>query len=103
MGMKDAAKAYKDLVIRRTQEARPSGWQHTEGLLILEYYLYLGRDTDADNVMKLTNDGIAAALGVDDKWFLPRAMHKEWGLRPAQRRVVVEIEALRSPLQPPPP
>lgn len=75
------------------RQARPSGWHPpAETIIIIEYRLHLGRHLDADNTMKLIDDGIAAALGVDDKWFLPRAMSSEWGLRPAQRRVEITVD-----------
>lgn len=87
----DAAKAYTALAAARAAEARPSHWGPT-GLVVVEFTYYLGTDIDCDNVMKLINDGIQAATGVNDRWFLPRAMWKTTGLRPNQRKVVVVVD-----------
>ncbi|HEX5016538.1 MAG TPA: hypothetical protein VFX15_03005 [Actinomycetes bacterium] len=87
----DKAVAYTGLAMRRCQEKRPRGWSPT-GLVVVEFYYFLGRDIDCDNVMKLVNDGIEAATGVDDKWFLPRAIFKTTGLRPSQRKIVVILD-----------
>ena len=94
----DAATDYCRLVTLRCREARPSGWRLTEGqVVVIEYRLFLGRHMDADNTMKLVNDGIADALGVDDKWFLPRAMEMTWGHRPKDRRVEIVVNDGGSP------
>lgn len=93
----DAAKVYTETVIRLAAEARPSHWR-PEGFIVVEFHYFLGRDVDCDNVMKLVNDGLKAAIEVDDRWFLPRAMSKTIGLRPQHRRVVVLVsEAGESP------
>lgn len=90
----DAAVTYTALAAARCVEARkPRDWWHG-GLVVVEFYYYLGRDIDCDNVMKLVNDGIEAATGVNDKWYLPRAMSKTIGLRPEQRRVEVVLTEL---------
>jgi hypothetical protein len=47
--------------------------------------------------MKFINDGIEQATGVNDRWYLPRAMSKVVGLRPHLRRVEVSIEDFGSP------
>lgn len=90
---KDDAVAYTNLVMLRAREARPSGWR-PEGLVVVEIEYFLGRNIDCDNVMKLVNDGLARAIEVDDKWFLPRAMSKEIGLRPPERRLVVSVSSV---------
>ena len=82
----DEAVAYTETVARLARIARPSRWS-PEGFVIIEFRLFTGRAVDADNVMKLVNDGLKMATGVDDKWFLPRAMSNQWGLRPSERRV----------------
>jgi len=87
----EEAKTYTTLAMLRCREAKPSGWK-PEGFVIVEFKYYLGRDVDCDNVMKLVNDGIEDATGVDDRWYLPRAMWKTTGLRPGQRRIEVTIE-----------
>ena len=86
----DDAKAYTDLAAWRAKEAAPKGW-NPDGLVVVEYRFFLGTNIDCDNVMKFINDGIQAATGVNDKWYLPRAMSKEWGLRPDQRKVIVSV------------
>lgn len=87
----DEAVAYTDAVTMIAKTAKPSHWPNYDRLIVVELRLYLGRSVDADNTMKMIMDGLKAALGVDDKWFLPRAMWTEWGLRPDQRRVEVQV------------
>lgn len=89
------AKVYTELVAIRAREAMPSGWAPEE-LIVVELYFFLGRDIDCDNTMKFIDDGIQLGTGVNDKWFLPRAMTKVAGLRPPSRRVVVSIVDLAS-------
>jgi hypothetical protein len=98
----DDAVAYTDMVAMLAKVARPSGW-HPEGLIVVEYRLYLGRNVDSDNVMKLIGDGLQGGTGISDEWFLPRAMSKEWGLRPEHRRVELSLWALSESQSPPPP
>lgn len=86
----DDAVAYTHGVAKIASTARPSGWSPS-GLVVIEFRLFLGRVVDSDNVMKLVDDGIQMGTGVDDKWFLPRVMHKEWGLRPPERRVEIRV------------
>jgi len=86
----DEAKAYTELAMIRAREKKPSGWM-PKGFVVVEFKYYLGRDVDCDNVMKLVNDGIKDATGVDDRWYLPRAMSKATGLRPESRRVEVTV------------
>lgn len=87
----DEAVAYTDLATVRAREKKPPGWA-PKGFVVVEFKYYLGRDVDCDNVMKLVNDGIESATGVDDRWYLPRAMSKETGLRPEQRRLEITVD-----------
>jgi len=95
IGTKKAAKDYTQRVADTIaiEPNRPRGWQPT-GFVVVEYYYFLGRWVDPDNVMKLVNDGLKRAIGVDDKWFLPRAMWMMTGLRPESRRIVLRIGEL---------
>jgi hypothetical protein len=86
----EVAKAYTTEVALRSRRAAPRDWWDG-GLVVVELYYYLGRDIDCDNVMKFVDDGIQAGTGVDDKWFLTRAMWKTTGLRPSQRRLIVVV------------
>lgn len=49
-----------------------------QGQIRIRYWMYLGRDIDADNVLKALNDAIAYALKVDDRRFLPCVMEKSF-------------------------
>lgn len=62
--------AYQLVVASETRKARPKGWE-VRGQVRLRYWIRLKRAIDADNVMKMTNDGIANGLDCDDKLFLP--------------------------------
>jgi len=87
----DKANAYTDLVMVRCRGKMPYRWKPT-GYVVVELYYFLGRDIDCDNVMKFVDDAIQSATGVDDRWLLPRAMYKRFGLRPNQRKLVVVID-----------
>ena len=76
--------------------AKPSKWEPTEQVRIY-YRFYLTRDIDADNILKLLNDVIEAATGVDDRRFLPCVISKEVVRKKGDARVEVVIEDLRSP------
>ena len=86
------AVTYTEMVTVIARQARPSSWK-PEGFIVVEFDYYLGRDVDCDNVMKLVNDGLKHAIEVDDRWYLPRAMSKQTGLRPSERRVVVRVRS----------
>ena len=45
--------------------------------MVCEYRFYLTHDIDCTNMFKVIEDSIFPALGIDDKWALPRAMSKE--------------------------
>jgi hypothetical protein len=100
----DLAKTYTTEVQLRAGNARkPRDWWDG-GLVVVELYYYLGRDIDCDNVMKFVDDGIEAATGVNDRWFLTRAMWKTTGLRPKDRKLVVRVlsgSALSPPVDSP--
>ncbi len=76
--------------------AKPSKWKPAEQVRIY-YRFYLKRDVDCDNVMKLLNDTIEKATGVDDKRYLPCVISKEIVRKPQDARVEVVIEDRRSP------
>jgi len=83
--------SYQTMAAMVTRLAKPSGWKWDGGLLVLEYHFHLADNIDTDNAMKAISDSISDAIGVDDKWFLNRAMTKEWGLKGPQVRVEVTI------------
>lgn len=79
---------YQDAVTTLTKIARPLGFQPT-GQLLICYQMFLARNIDADNVLKLTNDAIAKAIGINDSRFLPVVLHKSSGN--TQPRLVISI------------
>lgn len=84
------AEAYQQGVALLVRTARPSFWKWDGGQLVVEYRFYLWDDADCTNLIKVIEDGIFPALGVDDTWALPRAMHKEL-VSKAEARVEVTI------------
>lgn len=62
------------LIVR---SSRPSGWKWDGGQVVCEYRFYLTRDADCTNLIKVAEDSIFPALGINDTWALPRAMSKE--------------------------
>jgi Holliday junction resolvase RusA-like endonuclease len=82
---------YQVLVAHLTKLAKPRGWEPTEEYIRLTYRFFLQRSIDSDNAMKALNDGIAGALGVNDKRFLPCVISMEVSAKQANPRVEVEI------------
>lgn len=82
---------YQELAALCVRLARPSGWTPPEGYIRIRYAFYLVRSMDCDNAMKALNDAIAAALGVNDKRFLPCVTSKTVNSKEPNPRVVVEI------------
>ena len=95
LGKTSEAKRYQIGAANIIRSAKPSRWKPI-GQLRIHYWLYLARDMDCDNVLKLINDVIQTATGVDDKWFLPTVEEKTtgWGKK---ARVEVVIEDHESP------
>lgn len=85
------AEAYQQGVAMLTKTARPSGWQwEQDRMVVCEYRFYLWDDADCTNLIKVIEDGIFPALGINDSWALPRAISKEL-VPKAQARVEVTI------------
>ena len=61
------------------QAAKPSKFDPEQ--VIIAYDFVLARDIDCDNAMKMTNDAIARALGLDDRHFFPVVRSKFAGSR----------------------
>ncbi len=68
------AKAWKKLTTIITGEvAKQQNWScGRDTMLIVDVWIYVKRTIDADNILKLTLDAVAAGLGVNDARFLPR-------------------------------
>ena len=89
----DDAALYQAQLTMVARSARPSSFQ-PQGQIIVAYDLILGRDLDADNVMKAINDALAVALGVNDKRFLPATVRKTAGSKnPAVEVHVYDADA----------
>ena len=59
------------------QAARPTGFSPSE--IIIAYDFVLARDIDCDNVMKMANDAIARAIGLNDRYFYSLPLSKVSG------------------------
>jgi hypothetical protein len=70
------AAAYQMGAALLVRTARPSGWRQ-QGQVICEYRFWISRDADCTNMIKVLEDAIFPALGINDSWALPRAMSKE--------------------------
>jgi Holliday junction resolvase RusA-like endonuclease len=73
------AKAYQEMVELIVKTARPSRWECPKEVFVV-YRLALKRSMDSDNTLKLLNDAIARALGVDDRRFLPVVLERKIGV-----------------------
>jgi Holliday junction resolvase RusA-like endonuclease len=69
--------------------ARPSGWA-PQGQVRLVFDFHLNREADLDNLFKALLDAIAAALGVNDRIFLPCARSKT-KVATADERIVITV------------
>jgi hypothetical protein len=87
----EEAAAYQQGVAMLVKTARPSGWEWSQdNMVVVEYRFYLWDDADCTNLIKVIEDGIFPALGINDSWALPRAMSKEL-VPKAEARVEVTI------------
>lgn len=82
--------AYQVLVSHVVKLARPRDWVPA-GDVRIEYAFYLNRPADCDNLAKALNDAIAAALGVNDRTFLPCTRSRVTGIKRDEARVEVWI------------
>jgi hypothetical protein len=85
----EEAEAYQQGVALLVRAARPSSWRQ-QGQVICEYRFWISRDADCTNMIKVLEDAIFPALGINDSWALPRAMSKEIVKR-GEERVEVTI------------
>lgn len=74
------------------KSAKPRGWVPPNGQIRITYEFYLKRDADADNLLKALNDGIALALGCNDRVFLPCVRSKAVDGKERNPRTIVEID-----------
>lgn len=84
------AEAYQQAAALCVRTAKPTGWEWDGSMLVVEYRFYLGRDVDCTNAIKVIEDAVFPAIGVNDKYALPRAMSKE-KVPAAEARVEVTI------------
>jgi len=88
----DEAEAYQQGVALLVRTARPSGWApRSDGFVVCEYEFWLWDDADCTNLIKVIEDGIFPALGINDTWALPRAIGKHH-VPKDQAKVEVTIE-----------
>lgn len=95
----DIAEQYRNDARLVIGSARPSHWS-PQGQIRILWDLYLARDMDCDNAMKLVHDAIQLATGVNDARFLPCVMTKTVGVPQREARAVIwVVEASGSLLQ----
>ena len=85
------AEAYQAAAAMVVRTARPSNWRWNGGQVIVEYRMFLARDADCTNVIKVVEDAVFPALGINDSFALPRAMSKQI-VPKAHARIEVSIE-----------
>lgn len=88
MAKTTAAHKFTDDVAIIVRSARPATFQPTGYIYVVLDFL-MKRNKDTDNVQKALNDGIAAGLGIDDKWFLPIVRSKETGFKEPKTHVTL--------------
>ena len=85
------AEAYQQGIAYIVRTSKPRDWHGNDRFVVCEYYFYLWDDLDCTNAIKVIEDGIFPALGINDRWALPRAMEKHH-VSKAEARVEVIIE-----------
>lgn len=89
------AKAWKEMVTYATKKAlvtRPDFLPVDGKRIVIDLWVHLKRPMDADNLLKLTLDAVAAGLVVNDRWFIPRVWEMEFGAAEEYVRLVLSQE-----------
>lgn len=90
------AKSWKKLTTMLTSEAvKAQNWScKSDTMLVVDVWIYVKRAIDADNILKLTLDAVAAGIGVNDARFLPRV----WELKKKcdDEKIVLKISEVES-------
>jgi Holliday junction resolvase RusA-like endonuclease len=89
------AKAWKEKVTHETRQAlikRPDFLPVDKKRIVIDVWVHLKRPMDADNLLKLTLDAVAAGLVVNDRWFIPRVWEMEFGAAEEYVRLVLSQE-----------
>ena len=73
----EEAVTYQAVAALYTRSAKPSGWYWDGSQIVVEYRFFLLRDADCTNLIKVVEDAVFPAIGVNDRYALPRAMSKE--------------------------
>jgi len=66
-------------VTKQALVARPDFLPVDGKRIVIDIWVHLNRAMDADNILKLTLDAVAAGLQVNDRWFIPRVWELEFG------------------------
>ena len=88
----EEALRYQEAVQLTCQAAKPKGF--TPDQVIVAYDFVLARDVDCDNVMKMTNDAIGRALGLDDRHFFPVVCSKVIGSKAPEVLITIYDRAV---------
>lgn len=91
-----AKKVAREEAFWATKVDKPLKWKHSGGDILIRQIAHPPdkRDRDRDNLdhsLKAHRDGIAEALGVNDKHFRPTGI--EWGEPCSGGRIIMEIAA----------
>lgn len=81
---------WQTVVAMIVRSARPKGWVPGPQIR-LTFDFYLCREMDLDNALKALDDSIAAALGVNDRTFLPNCRSKR-KVSKMDERIEVTVE-----------
>lgn len=82
---------YQTGVMLQVRSAKPSKWIPGSRVRIW-YDFHLDADIDCDNALKALNDAIAAAIGCDDKAFMPCVRTKVTGVKEPYVKIEVQNE-----------
>jgi Holliday junction resolvase RusA-like endonuclease len=91
IGKTPKATKYQQDAVLQMRVAKPSKWKH-DGYVRVVYRMYLGNDTDSDNVVKCLSDALQEATGINDRSFLHCIASKEIGHKRPRVDITISSE-----------
>ena len=95
VGKVEKARRYQEDAIPQIRVAKPSGW-NPKGQIRVRFSFYLHRAADSDNLLKVINDAIQTATGVNDREYLSCVDLLQTGVSERDARVEIVVEDIDS-------
>lgn len=86
------ASSYQTMLVAPiARRSRPRDWEiKAKRWIRVRYWFHFDNAMDPDNALKIVNDGIAAGLERNDRWFLPCVEAVTWGNREPYTEIEIE-------------